>query len=88
MRRRVLTEITEKNRLLEEMGDLKKRHRKELAMEVKKFDGLEILYRKVALEKGVQLDLNLGGKIAVAEEEIANLKRAVEAMEGRLLKER
>jgi|LakMenEpi03Aug12_release.lakeMendotaPanAssembly.Ray.scaffolds.fasta_scaffold1507279_2 hypothetical protein len=40
MRHRVLTEITEKNRLLEEMGDLKKRHRKELALEVKKFEGL------------------------------------------------
>ena len=37
MRRRVLTEITEKNRLLEEIGDLKKRYRKELAMEVSKF---------------------------------------------------
>jgi hypothetical protein len=37
MRRRVLAEITEKNRLLEEMSDLKKRHRKELAMEVSKF---------------------------------------------------
>jgi hypothetical protein len=52
MRRRVLAEITEKNRLLEEMGDLKKRHRKEMALEATKFEGLEILYRKVMAEKG------------------------------------
>lgn len=31
MRRRVLSEITEKNKLLEEIGDLKKTHRKQLA---------------------------------------------------------
>jgi hypothetical protein len=87
MRHRVLTEITEKNHLLEEMGDLKKRHRRELALEVKKFEGLEILYRKVATDKGLPLqDYSKGyGK---AEAEAEKLARKVQELEGQLHSER
>lgn len=78
MRHRVLTEITEKNRLLEEMGDLKKRHRRELSLEVKKFEGLEILYRKLASDKGVPAE-ELGVRaVGRAEGEVERLRRQLE----------
>lgn len=46
----MLMEITEKNKLKEEVKEIRTAHKKEMALQVKKFEGLESLLRKIQEE--------------------------------------
>ena len=47
MRSKVLAEITEKNRLKEEIKEMRAQHKRQLSAQVKKFEGLEIILKKI-----------------------------------------
>jgi thiamine kinase-like enzyme len=47
MRSKVLTEITEKNKLKEDIKEMKSNHRKELSQQSKRLEGLETMLRKI-----------------------------------------
>lgn len=50
MRNKVLTEITDKNRLKEEMKELRANHKRTTAAQVKRYEGLEGLHTKLTAE--------------------------------------
>ncbi len=52
MRSKVLTEITEKNKLKEDIKQIRNTHKKELSSQSKKIEGLQGMLRKVQDENG------------------------------------
>lgn len=86
MRHRVLTEITEKNKLLEEMGDLKKKFRREMANEVKKFEGLEIIYRKMVEDRG--MSVSVSDNSVKVRGELERVNKLLQECESKYQKER
>lgn len=87
MRRRVLAEITEKNKLLEEMGQMKKKHRREMGNQVKKFQGLEIVYKQLVADRQSP-DTRPKPKASKAEAEAQRLSEEVQELTVKLHKER
>lgn len=87
MRNKVLTEITEKNRLKEEMKEMRAQHRKELALQTKKFEGVESLYRKLQ-EEQEDLKLRHPRRDNRTEAELEKLSAKVSECESKLQRER
>lgn len=87
MRRRVLTEITEKNKLLEEMGQMKKKHRRQMGNEVKKFQGLEIVYKQLIADRQSP-DTRPKHKTSKTEADAQKLSEEVQELTVKLHRER